>query len=209
MPPQITCASAIHGKAEKHESRIFTQMLHCLNSTRCSISSTFLTHAAVWLPKSCNQYVQLGAVGGIVQEKGSRERCRSWTVLDAQCTSALSSGFPISHVNAEALERWGGKTKHHLISCFLSNTSGKNCRNWIMHVKIIASQMWDVFETQCICKSRPVSSRLVFCKLWIFPAPYSSLPAALWLPVPRRFTSITFFPISANPAMVLEAMWAP
>jgi len=42
---------------------------------------------------------------GMIQEKGSRERCRSWTVLNAQCTSALSSGFPISQGNAEALER--------------------------------------------------------------------------------------------------------
>jgi len=32
----------------------------------------------------------------------------------AQCTSALFSGFPISQGNAEALDRWGGKTKHHL-----------------------------------------------------------------------------------------------
>ena len=43
--------------------------------------------------------------GDMVQEKGSRERCRSWTVLHEQCTSALSSGFPISQGNAEALER--------------------------------------------------------------------------------------------------------
>jgi len=35
------------------------------------------THAAVWLPKSCDPCVQLGAVGGIVQDKRSRERCRS------------------------------------------------------------------------------------------------------------------------------------
>jgi len=47
----------------------------------------------------------IGTVGGMVQEKGSRERFRSWTVLHTQCTSALSSGFPISQGNAEALER--------------------------------------------------------------------------------------------------------
>jgi len=45
------------------------------------------------------------AVGGMVYEKGSREHCSSWIVLHAQCTSALSSGFPISQGNAEALER--------------------------------------------------------------------------------------------------------
>jgi len=29
-----------------------------------------------------------GLLGGMVQEKGSRQRCRSWIVLHAQCTSA-------------------------------------------------------------------------------------------------------------------------
>jgi len=72
MPPQITCASALPGKTEKHENRIFTQMLyavlvHCLNSTSCLISSIFLTHDsydAVWLPKSRNQCVQTAGLLG-------------------------------------------------------------------------------------------------------------------------------------------------
>jgi len=55
--------------------------------------------------KSCNQCVQIRTVGGMVQEKGSRERCISWTVIHAQCTCALSSGFPILQGNAEALDR--------------------------------------------------------------------------------------------------------
>ena len=66
-------------------------------------------------------------------------------MLHAQCTSALSSGFPISQGNAEALDRWGGKPKHHIILYFLSNISAKNYRNRIVCVKIIASQRWDVF----------------------------------------------------------------
>jgi len=82
---------------------------------------------------------------GMVQEKGSQERCRNWTVLHAQCISVLFSGFPLSQGNAEALDRWGGKTKHCLISYFLSNTSAKNYRNRIVYAKIIESQMWDVF----------------------------------------------------------------
>jgi len=63
MPPQITCASALRGKMGKHESCIFHSnavLVHCLNSTSCLISSMFLnhdSHAAVWLPKSCNQCV--------------------------------------------------------------------------------------------------------------------------------------------------------
>jgi len=52
----------------------------------------------------------------MVREKESRQRCSSWTVLHAQCTSALSSEFPLLQGNAEALDRprWHGKTKHHL-----------------------------------------------------------------------------------------------
>jgi len=147
MPSQITCASALPDEMDFHSNAV---LVHCLNSTSCLTSSIFLTHdsyAAVWLPKSCNQCVQLWAVGGgaMVQEKGSRERCRSWTVLHAQCTSALSSGFPVSQGYAEALERWGEKTKCCLISYFLSNTSDKNYRNRIVCVEIIASQRWHVF----------------------------------------------------------------
>jgi len=78
----------------------------------------------------------------MVQDKRSRERCRSWTVLHTQCTSVLSSGFPISQGNAEALDRWGWKTKHLLISYFLGNTFAKNYRNWITYVKTITSHKW-------------------------------------------------------------------
>jgi len=36
----------------------------------------------------------------------------SWTLLHAQSTNALSSGFPLSQGNPEAVDRCGGKTKH-------------------------------------------------------------------------------------------------
>jgi len=156
-------------------------LVHCLNSTTCLISLIIWlmshTHAAVWLPNSCNQCVQLvrsawGCSEAMVQDKRSWECCRSWTVLHAQCTSALSSGFPISQGTAEALDRWRGKTKHHLISYFLSKVEwvqvlhptqhkifwrhspsqslAKNYRNRIVYMKTIASQRWDdFFETQC------------------------------------------------------------
>jgi len=86
-----------------------------------------------------------GSCEGMVQERGSQKYCNSWTVLHAQCTSALSSGFPLSQGKTDALDRWGGKTKHHLISYFLSNTSAKSYRNRIVYINIIASQRWDVF----------------------------------------------------------------
>ena len=118
MPPQITSASALPGKNGKRKNCIFQWLYKCIARIQ-PVAAWFLlsfwltthTHTAVWLPKSCSQCIQLGPFGGMVQEKGSRERCSSWTVLHAQCTSALSSGFPISQGNAEALDRWGGKTK--------------------------------------------------------------------------------------------------
>ena len=65
MPPQMTCASALPGKTEKHENCIFTQMLYqCvawIQSAAWFLQSFWLvthTHDAVWLPKSCNQCVQ-------------------------------------------------------------------------------------------------------------------------------------------------------
>jgi len=94
-----------------------------------------------------------GLLGGMVQEKGSQECCSSWTVLHAQYTSVLSSGFPLSQGNTEALDKWGWKRKHHLISYFLSNTSAQKYCNQIMYVKITATKRWDVFETRCNYKS--------------------------------------------------------
>jgi len=39
--------------------------------------------------------------------------------------------------------------KYILIAYFLRNICAKNCCNRTVYVKIIASQRWDVFETQC------------------------------------------------------------
>jgi len=90
----------------KHENCIFHSLcaLPEFNQLLLDFFNLFdarlIFQAAVWLPKSCNQFTQLGAVGGMVQEKGSRERCSRWTVLHVQRTSALSFGFPLSQCNA-------------------------------------------------------------------------------------------------------------
>ena len=98
----VCFCTTVPGKTGKHENRIFS-FKYCIsalpefNQSLLDFFSLFSltthTHAAVWLPESCNQCVQLGAVGGIVQEKGSRERRSSWIVLHAEwmCTNALSS----------------------------------------------------------------------------------------------------------------------
>jgi len=104
----------------EHKIAFFTPMLYsCVISIQPAAwfqSFWLITHtyAAVWFPKSCDQCVHLGAVGGMVQDKRSRESYRSWTVLHTQSISALSCGFPILQGNAEALDRWGGNTKYRL-----------------------------------------------------------------------------------------------
>ena len=72
-------------------------------------------------------------------------------------------GFLFRKGNAEALDRLGGKAKHHLIAHFLSNTSAQNYRNRIVCVKIIASRKWDVFETQCVYTVSQNTSHLWLC----------------------------------------------
>jgi len=94
------------------------------------------------------------------------------------------SRFPVSQGSAEALDRWGGKRKRHLISYFLINTSAKcYCyHNRIVYVKIIASQRRDVFFRHNVVK--PILER---CNPW----PqykhmhlYCSASAAGWLTTP-------------------------
>jgi len=97
VPPQIMCFCTTWQKRGNTKIAFFHSnavSVHCQNSTnRCLISSVFLTHthAAVWL-LVINAFSS-GLLGGMVQEKGSRDRRSSWTVLHAQCmcTNALSS----------------------------------------------------------------------------------------------------------------------
>ena len=95
------------------------------------------------------------------------EGCRSWTMLHAhsapvRCllgfifrkfTFAISSPdefLSISQSNAEELDRRAGKTKHCLISYFLSNASAKNYRNRIVYGQIYRKwKVWRFSETQC------------------------------------------------------------
>jgi len=91
-------------KSHFHSNAVF---VHCLIQPAVWFLQSFWltthTHDAVWLPKSCDQCVRMDEqmVGGTVQEKGSRERCRSWTVFHAQCSSApvrCLLGFPFRNV---------------------------------------------------------------------------------------------------------------
>jgi len=72
-------------------------------------------------------------------------------------------GFLFPQGSAEALFRWGGKVKHLFIVYFLSNTSAKNYQNGFMYVKVIARQISDSFETQCIHQMLS----LILAILWV------------------------------------------
>jgi len=98
------CFCTTWQNGETRKSHFFTQMLYQCFARIQPVVPWFLqffwltshTHAAVWLPKSCNQCVQLGAVGrSMVQEKGSRERssmqldCVACTMHVHQCAVFL------------------------------------------------------------------------------------------------------------------------
>jgi len=85
------CFCTTWQNVETQKSHFFTQMLYwCTGRIQPAapwfLQSFWLTthiHAAVWLPKFCNQCVQLGLLGSMVWEKGSRQSRSSWTVLHA------------------------------------------------------------------------------------------------------------------------------
>ena len=60
--------------------------------------------------------------------------------------------------SAETQVIWGGIVKRLLIAYFIDNISAKTCQNLFMCVKVIASQMWDVFETRYSSSSSSTSS---------------------------------------------------
>ena len=138
MPPQITCASALPDKTAKHESCILHSLLYQCIARIQAVAALFLqsfwltthNHAAVWLPESCNQCVQLRALG----EHKAPVRC---------LLGFLFCKVMLKHQKGEV-----GKQSiiWFLISYFLSNTCAKNYRNQVVCVKIIASQMWDVLR---------------------------------------------------------------
>ena len=86
----ITYASAILGKTGKHEDCIFhsNAVLPEFNQSLLDFFNPFdlqlvLTLLYDSLSRVINECVHLGAVGGMVREKGSRELYNSWTVLRA------------------------------------------------------------------------------------------------------------------------------
>ena len=92
------------------------------------------------------------AVGGMIQEKGSRECCRSWTVLHAQSTTVLSSGFLFCTVM-----QWGEVGKQSIVRflTFLVTLLPK-----IIIIRLCMSKLQQVkggtfFETHCRTDPRP------------------------------------------------------
>jgi len=90
MPAQITCASALPGKTGNTRMTFFHRCISALpefNQLLLDFFSIFdLRLILTLLYDSLNLVTvtfSLGLLGGMVQEKGSRERCSSWTVLHA------------------------------------------------------------------------------------------------------------------------------
>jgi len=152
MPPQITCASALHGETGNTKVSFFTRCISALSEFNQSLvhffnlfdSRLILTLLYDFLNLVINRAFSSGLLVAWYRRK-EVESAAAVALLHSQSTSALCSGFPVSHGNAEALDRWGEQTKQRLISYFLSNTSAKNYCNRTVYVKIITSQRWDVF----------------------------------------------------------------
>jgi len=112
VPPQVTCASALPGKTGNTKIAFSLKSVLVLpefNQLLPDLFNPFDSRLILTLLYDSLNLVtntfSLGLLWAMVQEKGSRKRCSSWTVLHAKCTSALCSGFPLSQGNAEALDR--------------------------------------------------------------------------------------------------------
>jgi len=70
--------------------------------------------------------------------------------LHCVCNTILSeimwfSCFRVLPGSAEAQVIWGGTVKRLLIAYFMGNIYAKKYKNPFMSIKVIGSQMWDVF----------------------------------------------------------------
>jgi len=92
MSPQVTCASALPGKTENTNIAFFTRCISSLpefNQSLLDFFSLFDSRLLLTLLYDSLNLVGLinalgsGLLGCMVQEKGNREHCSSWTVLHA------------------------------------------------------------------------------------------------------------------------------
>jgi len=152
MPPQVTCASALSGKTGNRQNCIFSfkwciSALPEFNQSLLDFISLFDSRLTLTLLYDSINIVINAFNSGLLGAWFRKKEVESNPAVGLCCTYNAPVRcllFLLSQCNAEALDRWGGKTKHHLISCFLSNTSAKNYRNRIVYVKLITSKMWDV-----------------------------------------------------------------
>jgi len=105
-PPQITCASALPGKTGNRKLAFFTRCVSALaefNQLLLDFFNLFDSRLILALLYDSLNLVtnafSLGLLWAMVQEKGSWERCSSWTALHAQSTSALSCGVVLKQLN--------------------------------------------------------------------------------------------------------------
>ena len=147
VPPQITCASALPGKIGKHENCILHSnavLVHCQNSL-LDYFSLFDSWLILKLPYESLNFVinafSSGLFRGMVQDKGSRGRCSSWTVLYAQCmcTNALSLWKKKVTCLIASNICWDSKISHWYCSLTFSPGLSKNNSHFYSAPQCIAS----------------------------------------------------------------------
>jgi len=80
MSPEISCASTLPGKTEKHENHIFHSngvLVHCLNSTSRFISSFFLTHNSYARPCSWSMESMENRQSRVIEKSSTSRSSRS------------------------------------------------------------------------------------------------------------------------------------
>jgi len=101
-PPQITCASVLPGKTGNTKITFFPRCISAFPEFNQLLLDFFIffwltthTHAALWLPKSCNQCVQLGAF----VKHGSGER-KSRALQQLDCVACIKHQYAVFWVSS-------------------------------------------------------------------------------------------------------------
>jgi len=125
MPPQITCASALPGKTENNENRIFTQMLYqCIAWIQPAVwylQSFWLTthtHDAAWLRKSRNRCVQPPGLLGVWFRRKEIERAAG---VGLCCTHSAPVRCLLGFLFRKVMQKhYGGEVGKQSIVWFLT-----------------------------------------------------------------------------------------
>ena len=98
---------------------------------------------------------------------------KGWSITSVRIGSCvynfICTQYFVEEKATEAQAIWGGIVKRLLIVYFIGSIAPTNVkiRSRVTRVKVIASQMWDVFQTRCTVLST-ISTRTAQITSWYF-----------------------------------------